>query len=154
MFKEDQISLDDVLIRFLHPPKREPFVSRVHNDHSLVMSISSRAHSFLLTGDIGKGVEKRLVENKDLERSQVLKSPHHGSNSSSSSEFLEAVSPEIVVISVGQGNRYGLPNTDVQARYLVHGAKIYRTDLHGAVEITAGKKGISVRTALPATGGN
>lgn len=148
MFEDDQIILKDVLIRFLHPPKKEPFVERVHNDHSLVMSISSRSNSFLLTGDIGKNVEKRLVENHSLVKSQVLKSPHHGSHSSSSSEFLDAVSPEIVVISVGRGNRYGLPNTEVLARYSSHGANVYRTDLHGAVEITASQKGISIRTAL------
>jgi competence protein ComEC len=148
MFQEDQMTLKNVLIRILHPPKREPIVERVHNDFSLVMSLSYGLNSFLLTGDIGKDVEKRLVEKKNLPKCQILKSPHHGSNSSSSPEFLEAISPEIVVISVGRGNIYGLPNTDVLARYSAHGAKVYRTDLHGAVEITATKQDISVRTAL------
>lgn len=151
MFQEDQITLKNVLIRILHPPKRDPFVERVHNDFSLVMSISYGLNSFLLTGDIGKEAEKRLVENKKLPKSRILKSPHHGSNSSSSPEFLEAISPEIVVISVGRGNRYGLPNTDVMARYSAHGAKVYRTDLQGAVEITAKKQDISVRTAIKPT---
>jgi competence protein ComEC len=151
MFQEDQMTLKNVLIRILHPPKREPIVEQVHNDFSLVMSISYGLNSFLLTGDIGKDVEKRLDANKNLPKSRILKSPHHGSNSSSSPEFIEAVSPEIVVISVGRGNRYGLPNTDVLARYSAHGAKVYRTDLHGAVEITATKQDISVRTALKPT---
>jgi competence protein ComEC len=148
MFREDRITIKDVRIRFLHPVKREPLMERVHNDHSLVMSLSFGSNSFLLTGDIGKDVEKQLVEDSSLPKSQVLKSPHHGSNSSSSWAFLEAVSPEIVVISVGRGNRYGLPNTDVLTRYSTHGAKVYRTDLHGAVEITSGKTKLSVRTAL------
>ena len=145
------MTLQDVLIQILHPPKRDPNVERVHNDFSLVMSVSYGLNSFLLTGDIGKDVEKRLVLNKNLPRSQILKSPHHGSNSSSSPTFLEAISPEIVVISVGRGNMYGLPNKDVLARYSAHGAKVYRTDLHGAVEITATKQDISVRTALKPT---
>ena len=151
MFREDQMSVKNVLIRCLHPPKRETLVERVHNDYSLVVSLSFGSNSFLLTGDIGKAVEKQLIANKSLLKSRVLKSPHHGSHSSSSSEFLEAVSPEIVVISVGRGNRYGLPNTDVLARYSAHGAKVYRTDLYGAVEITASKTEISVRTALTPT---
>jgi competence protein ComEC len=148
MYKGDRVTLKDVLIRFLHPPKREPMVARVHNDFSLVMSISYGSSSFLLTGDIGKDVENSLVVNGTLLESQVLKSPHHGSQSSSSALFLEAVSPEIIVISVAQGNRYGLPNTDVLARYSKYGAKVYRTDRHGAVEITASKQKLSVRTAL------
>jgi competence protein ComEC len=148
MLREDQMTLKDVLIRFLHPPKKEPITERVHNDFSLVISLSYGANSLLLTGDIGKDVEKRLVENKTLLTSQVLKSPHHGSNSSSSPEFLKAVSPEIVVISVGRGNRYGLPSPEVLARYSELGARVYRTDLHGAVEITVSKEAIAVRTAL------
>ena len=148
MFREDQMTLKNVLIRILHPPKKEPLVERVHNDYSLVMTLSYGLNSFLLTGDIGKDVEKRLVEAGSLPECQVLKSPHHASDSSSSPEFLESISPEIVVISVGHGNRYGLPNRDVLARYASRGAKVYRTDLHGAVEITSTKKNISVRTAL------
>lgn len=148
VFQEDQMTLKNVLIRILHPPKREPIVERVHNDFSLVMTLSYGLNSFLLTGDIGKDVEKRLIETAALPECQVLKSPHHASQSSSSPEFLEATSPEIVVISVGRGNRYGLPNSGVLARYAALGAKIYRTDLHGAVEITSTKQDISVRTAL------
>ena len=148
MFRDSQTTIKDVLIRFIHPPKRDPFVDRVHNDFSLVMQISYDSNSFLLTGDIGKEVEKTLIEQNAPLRSHVLKSPHHASDSSSSSGFLEAVAPEIVVISVGRGNRYGLPNKDVLTRYSDLGAKIYRTDIHGAVEITANKQEISVRTAL------
>jgi competence protein ComEC len=148
MFRENQTTIKDVLIRFFHPLKRDPFVDRVHNDFSLVMQISYGRNSFLLTGDIGRAVEKTLVEQNQPLKSQVLKSPHHASNSSSSSGFLKAVAPEIVVISVGRGNMYGLPNREVLARYGDLGAKVYRTDLHGAVEITANKQELSVRTAI------
>jgi competence protein ComEC len=148
MFKENQTTIKDVLFRFIHPPKRDPFLGRVHNDHSLVMHISYGLNSFLLTGDIGKEVEKRLVEHKTPLKSHVLKSPHHASHSSSSAEFLDAVSPKIVVISVGERNRYGLPNKDILSRYSDFGARVYRTDIHGAVEITADKQEILVRTAL------
>ena len=148
MFKGQQHTINDVRIRFIHPPKDEPLVARVHNDFSLVMHLSYGSNSFLLTGDIGREVEEILVEEHGRLRSRVLKSPHHGSNSSSSWSFLKTVSPEIIVISVGLGNRYGLPSKDVLARYSQLGAKVYRTDRHGAVEITADKQEISVRTAI------
>jgi competence protein ComEC len=147
MFTGSQTTIDDVLFRFFHPPKKDVYLNHVHNDHSLVLQISYGSNTFLLTGDIGKEVEQRLVDHNVPLKSHVLKSPHHGSNSSSSLQFLEAVDPEILVISVGRGNRYGLPNTDVLDRYSDIGAKIYRTDIHGAVEITADKQKISVRTA-------
>ncbi|MGD9344344.1 MAG: DNA internalization-related competence protein ComEC/Rec2 [Candidatus Aminicenantes bacterium] len=148
MFKGQIRTINDVHIRFLHPPKKEPYVARVHNDFSLVMHLAYGSNSFLLTGDIGKEVEKTFVEEYGRLQSRVFKSPHHGSNSSSSWPFLKKVSPEIIVISVGLGNRYGLPSKDVLTRYSALGAKVYRTDRHGAVEITAGKQEISVRTAL------
>ena len=150
-FRGDQTTIKDVLIRCLHPPKRDPFVDRVHNDDSLVMQLSYGSNSFLLTGDIGEEIEDMLLKYPTSLKSQVLKSPHHASNSSSSSEFLKAISPEIVVVSVGKGNRYGLPNEGVLARYSTLGAKIYRTDVHGAVEITADRYEMSVRTASKPT---
>jgi competence protein ComEC len=148
MFRGSETTIAGVHVQFFHPPQKEPFVNRVHNDFSLVMQISHGQNSFLLTGDIGKEVEEILVEGNSPLGTRVLKSPHHGSHSSSSSKFLGAVAPEIVVISVGRGNIYGLPNREVLARYIDTGAKVYRTDIHGAVEITADRKKLSVRTAL------
>jgi competence protein ComEC len=109
---------------------------------------------FLLTGDIDADAERRLVgSGRDL-RATVLKSPHHGSRSSSSKEFLDAVSPEIVVISVGRDNRYGLPDADVVARYDRRGARILRTDRDGAVEIRSDGVRTTIRTAVPPGGGD
>ena len=148
MFKGQNQTIKDVRIRFLHPPKDDFHVTRVHNDFSLVMHLSYGSNSFLFTGDIGREVEETIVEEYGRLQSRILKSPHHGSKSSSSWPFLKRISPEVIVISVGQGNMYGLPSKDVLARYSTLGAKVYRTDRHGAVEITADKKEISVRTAL------
>ena len=78
----------------------------------------------------------------------VLKSPHHGSRSSSSPEFLDAASPEIVVISVGRDNRYGLPDPGIVARYEGRGARVLRTDRDGAVEIASDGERLSIRTAV------
>ncbi len=77
----------------------------------------------------------------------MLKSPHHGSASSSSEAFLDRASPEIVVISVGENNTYGFPDNEVLERYKKIGAKVYRTDVHGAVEVSSDGRAIFVRTA-------
>ena len=65
----------------------------------------------------------------------VLKSPHHGSGTSSSQAFVEAVKPAVVVISSGRGNPYGHPVPYVLERYRAAGSHVFRTDLEGQVEI-------------------
>jgi competence protein ComEC len=147
LFRGDSQRVKDVRIEVLHPERGELFVSEVRNDDSLVLRLTYRQISFLLTGDIGRHPEEDIIENfKDIQ-SQVLKSPHHGSLSSSSEGFLLRVSPRIVVISVGEGNIYGFPHREVLKRYSEIGAKVYRTDIHGAVEISTNGQKISVRTA-------
>ena len=146
-FRGDSQRVKDVRIEVLHPERGEPIVSGARNDDSLVLRISYGQISFLLTGDIGIHPEEEIMENfKDIQ-SQVLKSPHHGSPFSSSEGFLLRVSPRIVVVSAGEGNVYGFPNSEVLKRYNKIGANVYRTDLHGAVEISTNGKKISVRTA-------
>jgi competence protein ComEC len=147
VFSNDSLSIGGVNIRVLHPRNRDPDFRRVHNNQSIVLHLSNGHDSFLLTGDIEREVEEKIMASDTPFASTVLKSAHHGSNSSSTMQFIEGVSPEVVVISVGRGNWYGLPHPDVLERYSQSGAKVYRTDLHGAIEITSNEEGISVRTA-------
>ena len=147
MFRGHEENIDGVKIQVLNPKQADPYVLRVHNDHSLVLRIIYGQTSFLLTGDIGKAVEEELEKCYPTLKSQVLKSPHHGSNSSSSEGFLKAVSPQALIISVGRGNRYNLPDQAVLDRYEESGLNVYRTDQVGAVEISSDGKRIIVRTA-------
>jgi len=148
VFKGHTTSIGGAHILVLHPAEREPIKRKVHNNQSLVLRISYGQDSVLLTGDIEREMELKILNNSTPVDSTVLKSPHHASISSSSTEFIERVSPEVVVISVGKGNWYGLPHPDVLERYERIGATVYRTDIHGAIEITSDKQGISVRTAV------
>lgn len=151
-FFRDHTHLEgDVRIEVLHPKQGNPYVQTVSNDQSLVLRITYDQISFLLTGDIGINAEGEILENVNEIKSQVLKSPHHGSNSSSSTTFLQRIAPRIVVITVGEGNRYGLPDQEVLEKYWQIGANIYRTDLHGAVEISSDGQRISIRTASGGT---
>ena len=135
-------------ISVLHPARQNPYVAKVDNDQSLVLRITYGQTSLLLQGDISTKVEKNILETGLEIQSQLLKSPHHGSKSSSSATFLEKVKPQLVIISVGKGNRYGLPDKEVLARYKQFGLKIYRTDLDGAVEALSDGHKISIRTSI------
>ena len=147
MFRGHVENVDGVKIEILNPPQADTTVSKILNDQSLVLRISYGQTEFLLTGDISKKVEIELVQSSQPLQSDVLKSPHHGSNSSSSEEFLTAVSPRFLILTVGAGNRYNLPDPVVINRYQEIGAKIYRTDLMGAVEISSNGQDLSLRTA-------
>jgi competence protein ComEC len=146
-FRGQERKFDGVKIEVLNPTQADPFVFRIHNDHSLVLRVVYGQTSFLLTGDIGIPIENELERVSQTLESQVLKSPHHGSDSSSSEDFLKAVAPQIVVISVGKGNIYNLPDQDILDRYEQNEARIYRTDQVGAVEISSDGKELFIRTA-------
>lgn len=139
-----------VRIDVVHPPPAaggEPVPPE--NDDSVALRIAGRGASFFLSGDVGRAAEADILAAGLPVRADVLKAPHHGSATSSSPEFLAAVSPAVVVVSAGEGNRYGLPSAAVIARILAAGAKVLRTDVHGAVEIKANPGGApAVRTAL------
>ena len=106
------------------------------NNRSCVLQVVSKYGSLLLTGDIEKRTEKRLLESYGQAlNSDVLMVPHHGSNTSSSMAFIQAVDPKISFISVGYKNRYRLPNHKVVARYAAEQRELVRTDGAGAITI-------------------
>jgi hypothetical protein len=106
------------------------------NEDSIVMNVRYYDHTILYTGDIGFSTETLLVDQGKLPTVDVLKVAHHGSASSSSSDFLAAIAPKNAVISVGANNSYGHPHTDTLNRLTASGADIYRTDMDGNIEFT------------------
>ncbi len=103
------------------------------NNTSIVLRLTYGDTSFLFAGDAEVSEEEDIImSGRELE-STVLKVGHHGSDTSSSWEFLSAVSPEYAVISVGTGNSYGHPSQSVLDSLTVIGATIYRTDISGTI---------------------
>ncbi len=100
------------------------------NEKSVVMRMSYGSQSFLFTGDIGSKTEAMLLGRPVA--ATVLKAAHHGSKGSSSPQFIDAVSPSIVVVSAGRKNAFGFPHQETLERYAAAGAKVMRTDLGGA----------------------
>jgi competence protein ComEC len=107
----------------------------VRNDDSVVLEVRYGGVSFVFTGDIGAEVERTLASTFARAPVRILKVPHHGSATSSSQSFLEALRPDIAVISAGRGNPFGHPVPTVLERYRRVAAAIYRTDQDGAVTV-------------------
>ncbi|TVR03211.1 MAG: MBL fold metallo-hydrolase [Deltaproteobacteria bacterium] len=116
-----------------------PFLSGTRSDvnsNSIVLYIHFGDHTFLLTGDAEAATEQRLVAEGHLRPVDVLQVAHHGSNHSSTEAFLAAVRPRLALIGVGRGNSYGHPGTETLQRLEAAGVEaIYRTDIHGYVEV-------------------
>lgn len=103
------------------------------NNYSIVIKLSFGNNAFLFTGDAEKLSEKEMLDkNYDL-KADVLKIGHHGSSTSTSDEFLEAVSPKYAVLSVGEDNSYNLPKKTVMDKFKNNNIPVYRTDEQGAI---------------------
>ncbi|MGV3582253.1 MAG: DNA internalization-related competence protein ComEC/Rec2 [Methylophilus sp.] len=111
------------------------------NDRSCVIRVSSANGSILLSGDVEKGGEYEMLENHaDLLKTDVLIAPHHGSKTSSTQDFIQAVSPKFVVFTNGYLNRFGHPKAVVVQRYVNQDAQVLRSDYDGAVQLDFTKK--------------
>lgn len=142
----DRIDLGDVELRVHHPPLPDWERQRVRNDDSLVIELRYRQVSVLLTGDISSEVERALLPGLDLLPIVILKSPHHGSGTSSSEEFIQAIRPRVVLVSSGRANPYGHPLPYVLDRYAAAGAKVLRTDLAGQIDLMTDGETIEAQT--------
>lgn len=107
------------------------------NDGSIVLFMSHKQVSALLTGDLEASGEQALLSNDLIDRVTILKVGHHGSKTSSSEPFLDQVLPEIAVISVGEKNKYGHPHQEVLTRLQQKGAQIMRTDIEGTIHLVS-----------------
>lgn len=114
------------------------------NSMSAVTKITYGETSFLVTGDAEKDEELEIIENgADLD-CDVLRVGHHGSSTSSSREFLEAVTPEVCVISCGANNDYGHPHDKALKRISYQTDEVYRTDICGSIVMTSDGENIDI----------
>jgi competence protein ComEC len=116
------------------------------NDDSCVILIRKGVHSVLLTGDISKKVEKRLIKQFPQLRADVLIVPHHGSKTSSSNAFVAAIKPDIAIVSAGFLNRWHMPVTEVVKRYDEEGIKLLNTANSGQIILNFSEKEIEQQT--------
>lgn len=116
------------------------------NDYSIVILLKYGENSFLFTGDATETSETEMLAlNGDL-KADVLKAAHHGSSSSTGENFLEAVSPEYVVVSCGENNDYGHPHKSFLKRVKKAGSEILRTDEAGTITFVSDGETLTVMT--------
>ena len=108
---------------------------------NVALMIQNGENKFLFTGDAGEDAERDMLETDIGLSADVLKAGHHGSRTSTSGKFFEAVSPSCAVISCGEDNSYGHPHAETLNTFRMNGVKVYRTDEDGTiVAVSDGKK--------------
>jgi len=134
-------------VHILHPGEQQrEILDRDINNNSVVLKICYGEVSFLFAGDIEQEAEQLLVHYGEALHATVLKVAHHGSNTSSTHEFLSLVEPEFAVISLGKNNKFNFPSDKVLERLNSMHINILRTDENGAIIFrTDGKRLIRVR---------
>ena len=146
-------SNSDYNVRFLSPNNSTYSDA---NNYSPIMILEYMGRKIMLTGDAEKDVEDEVLAlySYDILSCDVLKLGHHGSSTSTSQDFLNAVNPSYAVISVGEGNSYGHPNETVVERVKTYvGEQVYRTDINGNIifgvdkdSVASGKGEIKIST--------
>ena len=136
----EEYSLDkDVIIRVINPTKevceRKNDYFKNMNNLSLAFQVIYKKVKILFAGDIQIEAMKNIIERNADIRSTAIKVPHHGAKDSADFEFIKKVSPKVAVISAGANNRFHHPSAEALEIYKKSGAKIYRTDINGAVTL-------------------
>ncbi len=135
---------NDVILTILHP--FETFQDRTlknPHDAGVVAMLSYKDFQLLLTGDAESPVERKIVQNFDIDI-EVLKVGHHGSRTSTTQELISDFKPELAVIQVGEKNRYNHPSPEVIQRLENNGIKYYRSDIDGMVKLITDGRHFSV----------
>jgi len=138
VFREETQRVSTVVVEIFYPFEDLAGTKpKDSNKTSIVAKLDFGQTDFLFTGDIYDSQEKELVKQGSDLKSSVLKLAHHGSKTSSSSEFLQAVLPQIVVVSCGKNNSYGHPHEQVLERLEQYNVQVLRTDEKGDITITS-----------------
>lgn len=116
------------------------------NDNSIITYFTYQKYKFLYMCDASITTEDNLLENYNLNNISILKVGHHGSNTSSSKDFISQINPSISLISVGENNIYHHPNKEVINN--LSKSRIYRTDINNMVKLTINSKGILKVTTI------
>lgn len=117
------------------------------NDDSTILLFNIYDYKFLFMGDASIKTEEYLLNNYILPNVDILKVGHHGSYTSTSTDFIKVIKPKYSVISVGENNMYKHPNKSVLD--ILDNTKLFRTDVDGTIEVKISKKGYKVKTYVP-----
>jgi len=138
----DQFNWGGADVSVLFPPREWPVGTKPQNSDSMVLKINYKASSVQLEGDAEKQTERRITALHPA-KVNLLRVGHHGSANASTAELLRSAKPDFAVISVGFRNSFGLPKFEILDRLSQSGAKVYRTDLEGAITFYLDGRGLT-----------
>ena len=137
-----ELNIDDNKLYFLNTKEYNN-----ENDNSNVIYTELNGYKFMFMGDASSTTEKEILNKYNLPDIDVLKVGHHGSKTSSGKEFINEISPEYSIISVGKNNRYGHPNKEVLNNLAK--SKIFRTDENGSIMFKIKNNNIKIEIYSP-----
>lgn len=140
------VDIDGVSLTVLAPDSATTANARDANAASVVVMAEYQGARILFTGDMEREQEEALLRHADRLHADILKVGHHGSSTSSTEAFVDAVSPRLALVSVGNGNTYGHPSAAVIDRLRAHRARVMRTDDDGTVVVRVRDGWIRVST--------
>lgn len=149
VYRNNLIYLDDHNLFEVLSPTFDMYKDTMsdENNLSLVLNFITHGKRVLFTGDIERESEYNIVNNTKLEKIDIIKAPHHGSSTSSTTELISVTRPSLVVIQVGK-NSFGHPNEEVVNRYKEIGAKVFRNDENGLITIRINDSNIEIDTYI------
>jgi competence protein ComEC len=140
----DRFEVGGVGVEVLWPPRPSQAPVTSGNNDSVVLRLVYGSIAVLLTGDIEQAAENALIESGVNLRADVLKVPHHGSRTSSTEGFIDAVQPRYAVISVGERSRFGHPHPSVVNRYVESGVEVFQTGRDGTITVETDGRSLEV----------
>lgn len=146
VFAGDSLESGGAIVEAMHPRPPEWERQKVRNDDSVVLRVRYGLVDFWLTGDAG-GEFERTIRAEGGPRLTILKVGHHGSRTATSARLVEALRPDVAIVSAGRGNLFGHPAREVVARLEAAGASIFRTDADGAIVVETDGRTARVLTA-------
>lgn len=149
----EKVSIEDNLYFDIIWPFSDNMISdNSINNNSLVCKLNYKNYSMLFTGDIEaiaeKAILKKYSKNLNILKSDILKVAHHGSKTSSITEFIEKIKPKYAIIGVGEDNKFGHPSDGTIQNLEKENIRIYRTDKMGEIEMKTNGKEIKINEFL------
>lgn len=142
----DVLEFGGVKIEILHPESEESETPVSNNNNSIVLRVRFGERKFLLTGDIEKETERILLGSPEFLQADVVKVAHHGSQTSSTEDFVKATKAKAAIISVGRDSPFGHPKVQVTERWKKSGAKVLTTGENGTISFSTDGKDLQMKT--------
>lgn len=143
------LKFGDTTVEVLYPMPVDDPNAVSDNNHSVVLRITYGNHAFLLTGDIERQAEADLINGGTMLSADLIKVPHHGSRTSSTQPFIDAVGAKYPVISVGRTSPFGHPHPEVVERWKTSDAVVMTTGERGMISVSTDGKDLEIRTFIP-----